>query len=127
MNKQTLKELKTIRIEIESLERELATLKPEYVVDTYKDYSTGYPHIKILEGYSDDNIKRVYAKLNLKIGQLHKAIEITEIELEKIADAELRTILRLTYRNGLTREQTADEMGISARTVIRRLNEFWRE
>ena len=130
MTRERLKKLRALLKESEHLEEEIKTLpftSGGYVGDSVNNYSTGFPKPFLIQGYSTQKYDRLKEKLQRKLRDIQK--EITEMEewLSSIEDAELRDILRLQYRNGLTQEQIAEELGYSVRTIKRRLNQFWKD
>lgn len=129
MDKQRLLRLRKLNKETELLRREIEETEfnpKEYVADTAKDYSTGYPVTIKIEGYgSEEYIKakrRLYNRLSQKLTDIQEEREEIEKYLDSIEDPELRVILRLRYINGLTQEQIAEEMGYAVRTIRRKLS-----
>ena len=120
MDKQRLSKLRKLKKEAEVLNQEIKELEfspQEYVADTAKDYSTGYPVTIKIEGYgSEEYIKakrRLYNRLSQKLESIQEEREEIEKYLDSIEDPELRVILRLRYVNGLTLSQISKEIGYS--------------
>lgn len=129
MKKSRLKKLRALIREAEHLQSEYTDMicfPKEQVVDSYKDYSTGFPHTKSISGYGDSVYVDVRQKLYEKQRQIQDEIAFLEDWLDSIEDPEMRDILRLQYVNGLTQEQIAAELGYSVITIKRRLRDFWR-
>lgn len=134
MTKDRLKKLRALIKEAEHLQNEINTVRfypHELVADTYKDYRTGYPHVRVESGYGDSGYtarqQRLYDKLLRQLQSIQEEREVMCGWLNSVDDPELRDILRLQYINGLTQEQIADELGYSIRTIKRRLHEFWKD
>lgn len=128
MDKNRLSRLRKLNKEAELLRKEIQELefKPkEQVADTYKDYRTGFPVVRVESGYgSEEYIKakdRLYNRLTRKLIAIQKEREGIEEVLDSVDDPEMRAILRLRYVNGLTQEQIADEMGYSRSAVAMKL------
>lgn len=129
MTKDRLKKLRALVKEAEHLQSQYIDaicFPKEQVVDSYKDYSTGFPHTKSISGYGDSAYVDVRQKLYEKQRQIQQEIAFLEDWLDSVEDPELRDILRLQYINGLTQEQIAAELGYSERTIRRKLCEFWK-
>lgn len=128
MTKDRLKKLRALVKEAEHLQSQYIDaicFPKEQVVDSYKDYSTGFPHTKSISGYGDSAYVDVRQKLYEKQRQIQQEIAFLEDWLDSVEDPELRDILRLQYINGLTQEQIAAELGYARETVSRRLRAFW--
>jgi RNA polymerase sigma factor (sigma-70 family) len=128
MNKERLKKLKSLISEAEHLSVEIEELQwfpKEQVVDSVKDYRTGYPHTVAIAGYGSDEWVKLRQRLYEKLGRIQSERMILENWLDDVADPEIRDILRLQYINGLTQEEIAQELGYSVITIKRRLRNFW--
>lgn len=128
MNKKRLTKLKSLISEAEHLSVEIEELQwfpKEQVVDSVKDYRTGYPHTIAIAGYGSDEWVKLKQRLYEKLGRIQSERMILENWLDNISDPEIRDILRLQYINGLTQEEIACELGYSVITIKRRLRNFW--
>lgn len=127
MTKKQLEKLKKLMKEAEHLKAKLE--KPasfrEMVIDSVKDYRTGYPHNITIAGCGQNNYPDLQQKYYDKLQKIQQEIATMEDWLDAVSDPELRDILRLQYVNGLTQEQIADELGYSPITIKRRLKKFW--
>ncbi len=129
MKKSRLKKLRALIREAEHLQSEYndaLCFPKEQVVDSYKDYSTGFPHTKSISGYGDSAYVDVRQRLYEKQRQIQDEIAFLENWLDSIDDPEMRDILRLQYVNGLTQEEIAAELGYARETVSRKLKAFWK-
>ena len=131
MDKQQLSRLRKLNKEAKDLKSRIDNLayRPkEWVSDSVKDYSTGYPRTVVIEGYGDEEYARAKDKLYnqyvRKLLNIQREIDNIEQFLDSIDDPEMRTILRLYYISGLTQEQIADKMGYSRETIKRRLRKL---
>lgn len=125
MTKERLKKLKALLKEAEHLEEQIRNLPfttGSYVGDSAKDYRTGFPRTITIQGYSTQKYDRLKHRLQDKLQRIQNEIAELEEWLSSIEDAQTRDILRLVYISGLSYEQTAAELGISEKTVQRRVN-----
>lgn len=130
MKKSRLKKLRALIREAEHLQSgytDMICFPKEQVVDSYKDYSTGFPHTKSISGYGDSAYVDVRQKLYEKQRQIQDEIAFLENWLDSVPDPEMRDILRLQYINGLTQEEIAAELGYSRSAIAMKLNRFWEQ
>lgn len=128
MNKKRLTKLKSLISEAEHLSVEIEELQwfpKEQVVDSVKDYRTGYPHTVAIAGYGSDEWVKLRQRLYEKLGRIQSERMILENWLDNVSDPEIRDILRLQYVNGLTQEEIAQELGYARETISRKLSTFW--
>lgn len=128
--KTRLKKLRALIKEAEHLQSEyndLICFPKEPVCDSYKDYRTGYPHTKSMEGYGDSDYIDIRQRLYEKHRKIQKEIAFLESWLDSISDPEMRDILRLLYINGLTQEEIAAELGYTRSTIAMKLKRFWNQ
>lgn len=128
MTKSRLKKLRALIREAEHLQSEYndaLCFPKEEVVDSAKDYSTGFPHTISISGYGDSAYVDIRQKLYDKQLQIQGEIAFLEDWLDSVEDPEMRDILRLQYVNGLTQEEIAAELGYARETVSRKLRAFW--
>lgn len=128
MTKDRLKKLRALVKEAEHLQSQYIDaicFPKEQVVDSAKDYRTGYPHTISISGYGDSSYIDVRQRLYEKQRQIQAEIAFLEDWLDRVEDPELRDILRLQYINGLTQEQIAVELGYTRETISRKLKAFW--
>lgn len=128
MDKERLKKLRSLIKEAEHLKVEIEELQwfpKEQVVDSAKDYRTGYPRNITMAGYGDSEWAKLRQRLYEKLGRIQAERMMLENWLDNVPDPELRDILRLQYINGLTQEEIAQELGYSVITIKRKLRAFW--
>ena len=124
MTKERLKKLRALLKEAEHLEEEIRDLPfrtGDYVADSAKDYRTGYPRVITIRGYSTKEYYRLKRKQESALRKIQDEIAELENWLDGVEDPQTRDILRLIYIKGLTQEQAAEELGISTRTVQRKI------
>ena len=129
MTKKQLEKLKKLMKEAEHLKAKLekpASLR-EMVIDSVKDYRTGYPHNITIAGCGQNNYPDLQQKYYDKLQKIQREIATMEDWLDAVSDPELRDILRLQYVNGLTQEEIADELGYVRETVSRKIKKFWED
>jgi DNA-directed RNA polymerase specialized sigma subunit len=139
MDKNELSEIVKLRKEVKRLQDKLAELQygdgdnETVVSDKVRGSMSHFPYsarsfnLVGWEQMSEECIKKRndiaakisndYYKLSCKI---NKAIDY----INTIEDSELRTILNYRYIDGLTEEQTAEIMGITDRTVRRKIRKW---
>ena len=128
MTKGRLKKLRALAREAEHLQcqyDDLVCFPKELVADTYNDYGTGHPHVKLASGPGDAAYPALRQKLYGKLREIQAEVAFLEGWLDSVEDPEMRDILRLLYAGGLTQEQAAEELGYSVITIKRRLKAFW--
>ena len=128
MEKEQLKQLRSLIKEAEHLEEQIRDLPfrtGPYVADSAKDYRTGFPRMITIKGYSTEQYERLKRRLQEKLKALNAEIDEMESWLDGVEDPQLRDILRLQYMNRLTQEQIAEELGISTRTVQRKVEKIF--
>lgn len=129
MTKKQLEKLKKLNKEAEHLKAmlERSACSRDMVIDTAKDYRTGYPHNITIVGYGQDNYPELQQRYYDKLLRIQEEIKAMENWLDSVSDPELRDILRLQYVNGLNQEQIADELGYVRETVSRKIKKFWED
>jgi Transcriptional regulator, contains sigma factor-related N-terminal domain len=73
---------------------------------------------------SMEKLKRKMVEKNI---ELNEELAALEDWLNGVKDFNLQNILRLRYRNGLTQEQIADELGYTRSAIAMILKRFWEE
>ena len=128
MTKEELEQLKSLKQEVKQLQDELHNmpLTTDGVKGSMDEFPYTYHSIKI-EGIDQSTAKRLRNKLERKLKELQESILEMETWLDTVNDSEIRTVLRLTYRNGLTNEQIAAELSYDRSTVSWKLRKFWAE
>lgn len=129
MNKEDFKKLRSLIKEEAHLAEEYTNIicfPKEIVSDSTKDYSTGEPHTITITGYGDSEFVKAREKLYQKQRQIQAKIYEMETFLDEVEDPEVRDILRLQYRNGLTQEEIAQELGYSRSGIAMKIDRFWK-
>lgn len=125
MDKARMEHLNCTKAEIRLLTCEIMNFPEGVVNDYYYDYPNGQKRVRPLIGYADcSGLKR---RLEGQINTLQDEIEQMENYLDTIQDTEMRSILRLRYRNGLTTDQIGKELGYEGSTIRKKLNGFWKD
>lgn len=128
MTKNRLKKLRSLIKEAEHLQaeyEEMLCFPKTFVQDSVKDYSTGYPHNIVIQGYGSDDFVMLRQKLYDKLSRIRRERQELEGWLDSVGDPEMRDILRLQYINGLTQEQIADELGYERSGIASKIKRFW--
>lgn len=134
MDKQQILKLRKLNTEAADLRKRIKDFESklrEYVADSSaSDYSTGFSHPIVIEGYGDNNYiktrERLYNGYVRKLIEIQESIEELEKFLDTLEDPELRTILRLTCINGFTQEEIAEELGYSRSAVAMKIKRFFK-
>jgi len=133
INKKEAEQLRALKIEVDTLPLKPASAKRQIVVDWYKDYSVnpkGTP--KSIIGYESEERATAKAERQLekmlrkKRRQLLAQITAFEEWLDTVQDPQLRAILRLHYRDGLSQSEIGDQLGYTQARVSQLINDFWR-
>lgn len=128
MTKNRLKKLRSLIKEAEHLQaeyEEMLCFPKTFVQDSVKDYSTGYPHNIVIQGYGSADFVALRQKLYDNLCKIQRERQELEDWLDSVGDPEMRDILRLQYINGLTQEQIADELGYSRAAIAQKIKRFW--
>ncbi|MDD4566091.1 MAG: hypothetical protein PHE79_11535 [Eubacteriales bacterium] len=124
--REELEKLKKLKLEAKQLEDELR--KVPCTKDSVKGSMTEHPYIEQtirICGVDEHKAKKVRKRLEYKLEELQEAISAMEDYLDTVDDPEMRTILRLYYRNGLTQGQIGAELGYDRSVISRKLKFFW--
>lgn len=113
--------------EMDSLSVELMAPTPKMQVIFYKDYRTGKGIPKTDIG--SDGGSEEEARLLKEIRKLRKerAKRILRMEkfLERVPDPEMRTILRMYYRDGKSQREIGERLGYDRSMISRKISAFW--
>lgn len=133
IRKKDAEQLRALKIEVDTLPLKPATGKRQIVVDWYKDYSVnpkGTP--KSIVGLESEENAAETAKRELenllrkKRRQLLDKITEFETWLDTVQDPQIRAILRLHYRDGLSQQDIGQRLGYTQARVSQIINDFWR-
>lgn len=125
MTKQELEQLKSLKQEVKQLQNELRHMP--LTTDSVKGSMDEFPYIEQtfkIVGVDMDKAKRLRKKLGRKLDELQDMIEVMEDWLETVPDSEIRTILRLKYRNGMNWARIGEELGYDRTTVSKKHSAF---
>lgn len=132
MTRSELRRIKALKTRIKKIRGELWDISggDVYVGDTYKDYESGQGIVKVVRGYGMSEAaynreQSLRVELARKNRELQERLAEMENWLETVGDETLKKILRLKYRNGLTYDEIAASLGISEKTVRRKINIFF--
>lgn len=128
MTKNELRQLRKLIAEKTDLEQriEQRKFKPsEEVVDTVKDYRTGFGKTVVIRGYGDSEWQKLRDEWFVKLHAVSDRIQAMEAFLDDVEDAEMREILRLRYQDGMTHEEIGDVIGYSRQAVQKKEERFW--
>ena len=129
MTKEELEQLKWLKQEVERAKNEYLNAKPVYESDSVMGSTPARwdNHVIPVRGFTYHDIDRKLRRYERLIKRYDNEIDALEDWLESIEDGLTRQILQLKYRNGLTHERISAEIGISERTVNRKIKDFWGE
>lgn len=142
MTRETLKNYIGIKNHIEELEQRIKSLRDQLerieddgkIIDTAKDYSSGFPRTIKLEGFnSRDYTAKKTLLLQRKLEYERQIAELVPVEKEvleyirHIGNIKKRMAFTLYYVEGWSQEQTADRLHYERSTISRWLNEDFDE
>ena len=125
MDKAKLEHLNCIKAEIKVLTKEVENFPQGIVSDYCYTYPNGQKRVTPIVGLAD--CRHIKKRLDLKLKALEEELEAIEDYLETLEDEEMRAILRLKYRNGMTNEQIGQELGFEKSTITKKLIEHWKD
>ncbi|WP_206460225.1 hypothetical protein [Anaerovorax sp. IOR16] len=128
MTKSDLEQIKGLKSEIKVIQEDLQNLP--MTKDSVTGSMVDYPYIKrtmVITGLDEDKGHRLRRKLERKLGELQDTLFEMEDWLDSVRDAEMRTILRLKCRNGMTNKQIASELGYDKSTITKKINKILEE
>lgn len=118
MDKEQLKQLKYLKVEIEVIKKQIEELDYTTVTDSVKGSNAYFPYVARnfkIEGLDEEGynykFKRLRNKLNRKIDELMDLVEETNEFIDSIEDSLTRQIITLRYVNGLEWAQVAESIG----------------
>lgn len=126
--KNDLEKIPAIKAEIGAIRDEMRHGFGETVKDSVRGSSDTFPyteHTFSIEGVCTQKGYQLQKKLNNKLDELQNLLLEMENWLEEIDDLEMRAILRMKYRNGLTQEQIAGELGYSRSAIAVKIHRFF--
>ena len=130
MTKHELQQMKKLKSEIKDLQERIDRNKfnpKNEVADTVKDYRTGQGKTIVIQGYGNEEWKRLQMKYTQRLGDITRRVLLCEIFLDKVKDAEMRQILRYRYEDGMTHAEVGEKMGHSRETIQKKEWRFWNE
>lgn len=130
MTKHELQQMKKLKSEIKDLQERIDRNKfnpKNEVADTVKDYRTGQGKTIVIQGYGNEEWKRLQMKYTQRLGDITRRVLLCEIFLDKVKDSEMRQILRYRYEDGMTHAEVGEKMGYSRETIQKKEWRFWNE
>ena len=124
--KDDLEQIKSLKKEVESIQNELHNLPMTF--DTVEGCTPERwdKHVITIRGKNVKRGIRLKAKLEITLDELEEKLTEMEDWLDTLPDSEIRTILRLKYRNGLTNDKIGRELGYSKSAISKKLTSFFR-
>jgi thiamine biosynthesis lipoprotein ApbE len=121
-----LEQLKSLKQEAKQLQEELNNLP--FVPASVKGSMAEFPYIETtfkVSGIDEKKGKQVKEKLDRVLDEIQDQILIMEEWLESVEDSEIRTILRMKYRNGMKNKEIAAELGYSKSAITMKMSRFF--
>ena len=130
MTQERLEALRSLQREAQLLQEELRRL-PQ-TKDSVKGSMAEHPYIEhtvIVSGVDEQQAERLCRQLQRKLNRIQEEVEAMEQWLDEVDDAEMRTILRLRYRNGVSWQGVALQMGKTGdgSTERKKCKKFWEQ
>ena len=127
MTRNEMEQCISLRAEIKAIEESMKSPKSTYVTVFYKDYRTGKGIPKSLEGLDngEEQLRELKAYHRNRCRKLLRRLKQAEKFIEGIEDSEMRTILRMYYRDGKKYKEIGAELGYTVDGIRSRLQRFW--
>lgn len=129
----TIKELEVINRKIDYYSRVVAKSEHGVVMGSMKDYPYAEKHF-VLSGSDitsdearQEKLKQLLIDLSAKRKHYDDVICDIGIELEKITDSEISTILFEKYVEGKSDSQIADDLGYERSAISKKIKRFFEE
>ena len=127
MRKKDLQDLRILKTEIRLLTTELKSIST--TKDSVKGSMAEFPYLPVtvrVEGVDVTENTSLQLKLEAKLEKLQEKLAEMEDWLDSVEDPEMRIILRLRYRNGLSWQRIAFEIGAYDEQLPRKKEKkFW--
>lgn len=129
MTRREMEQLISLREEIKSIEKSMASPKSSYVAVFYKDYRTGkgIPKSRQERDGGEEQLRILRAQLNACKKKLLKRLQEAEAFIEAVEDSKMRTILRSYYINGDNQMDIGKALGYTQTAISKKLKAFWFE
>lgn len=125
MTKTELEQLRHLPAEIKAIQHDIDNLP--MTVDSVTGSRLVIPYDKHsiqIEGLDVKRELRLKARLQIRLDELQDQLEAMEDWLDTVGDSEMRVILRLKYRNGLTDGQIGAELGYCRSAIAMKIQRF---
>lgn len=112
MTKKELEQLRGLKTEIKILTEQLNNIPR--ITDSVIGSTPDYPYIShtiVIEGTDSKLDRKLYDKLCIKKLKLKYEVNRMEDWLDSVKDSQMRTILRLRFRDGLSYPEIAAKVG----------------
>ncbi|MDF3000545.1 MAG: hypothetical protein K0Q48_664 [Bacillota bacterium] len=126
MTRVELEQLKSLKQEAKQLQEELNNLP--FVPASVKGSMVEFPYIETtfkVSGIDEKKGKQVKEKLDRVLDEIQDQILSMEEWLESVEDSEIRTILRMKYRNGMKDKEIAADLGYTRQAIGAKLKRFF--
>lgn len=126
MTREDLEKLKSLKHEVRQLQGELKHLP--MTTDSIKGSMDEFPYIECtmkIVGIDEDKAKKLRKKLERKLDKLQDMIDEMEDWLDTVEDPEIRTIIRMKYRDGLTFKQISIKLGYDKSSISKKVSKFF--
>ncbi len=113
MTRGELEQLRHLKNEIKLLEKEYLEMKTPMIADTVEGCTPERwdKHVIMIRGVDYGRIDRMNRRIERKIEELGDELERLNEFIDTIPDSEIRQIIQLRYRNGLSWQQIAFSIG----------------
>lgn len=126
MTKFELEQLRSLKLEIKAIQDELHNLP--VATDTVEGSGPEFPYVKHkikIRGLDDQRGAALRLMLEEKMEMLRIAIQTMEEWLDLLPDSEIRTILRMKYRNGMKDHEIAMELEYCRQAISMKIKRFF--
>lgn len=127
MTKAELEQLKPLMIEINNLQKDIDNIPITSDSVTGSRLHIPYDKHSIpIEGLDIKKRIRLKAILQIKLDELQEQLKAMEDWLDTVEDSEMRVILRLKYRNGLSQKEIGMQFKYDKSTISKKLRDFFK-
>lgn len=128
MTKTDLEQLKPLILEINNLQKDIDNIPITSDSVTGSRLHIPYDKHSIpIEGLDIKKRIRLKARLQIKLDELQEQLKAMEDWLDTVEDSEMRVILRLKYRNSMTHQEIAGQLGYSRIAITQKISRFFKK
>ena len=122
-----MEQCRSLRYEIESIERAMRSPRSTVVAVFYKDYRSGkgIPKSRQEVDNGEEELRILRGSLTICKRKLAKRLLQAEKFIESVEDAEMRSILRMYYLTNNSQKEIGEAMHYSQTAISMKIKDFW--